>query len=411
MTTHDFLPIEIFLLIAESSDLHTLCSFVRAFPHVAEALTSPHFSIHDEFQNSIVHLLAADGEHELFLQVLKCRSALPDRKNKDGHTPMSLAVTNGHLPVVQALVNRNDVDTSLTDSMNRTLLHMASLSGHESVLDVVMHWPAVYINQKDKHGQTAFSLAAEYGQERAVVMMIKEADLYARDVWGRVALHVAALNGHQKIVKILLSKPDVDANILDDRRWTPLSYAAGNGHAPVIEALLRENDVDIYWRGIEHQDPLSLAAENGNPVAVDLLLRRMQQDLTASKGPTHQLSSQLNFRDLWGRTPVSIAAEYGHEAVVTLLVALPDVDINVGDYGQEGPLTKAARNGHESIVQLLLDRPDIDICSSNVRRQTPLDLAVLAGHTNIVMVLQRHSLIAAPDLAGVSLSPRCDIHN
>lgn len=404
MARCNILPLEIILLIAESLDLHTLRSFLRALPHAAKALASVHFSINDESRNCIVHILAADGEHELLLQVLKCKSALPDSRNKDGQTPLSLAVTNGHLPVVQALLNRSDVDASVTDSMSRTLLHMASLNGREAVVDLLMHWSGVDIDKKDKQGQTAFSLAAEYGQERVAMMMAKKADLYARDFWGRVALHVASLNGHKNIVKILLNQPDVDVNILDARRWTPLCYAAGNGHASTIEVLLCRNDIDIYWRGIEHQDPLSLAAESGNPTAVNLLLLRMQQNLTAPEQNTHHLSSQLNFRDLWGRTPLSIAAEQGHEAIVTLLVALPEVDINVGDYGKEGPLAKAARNGRETIVQLLLARRDIDIGSLNVRGQTPLEIAVLEGHTNIVMMLQRLSLDTAPDPAGVSIS-------
>ena len=59
-------------------------------------------------------------------------------------------------------------------------------------------------------------------------------------------------------------------------------------------------------------------------------------------------------KDVWGRTPLSCAAERGHEAVVKLLLAEDGVDPDSKDsiWGRT-PLSYAAAGGHEAVVKLL----------------------------------------------------------
>lgn len=174
-------PSEIVLLVVEKLDLPTLCSFLRAFPDFVPLLSTVHFSIRDESGNSILHILAAEGEHELLLQVLRCKVALLNAKNKDMDTPLSVAVSRGHLLVVEALLNRLDVDTNFTNDRGRTLLHVAALNGHVSVMEMLIHWTGLEINEQDDRGQTAISLAAEHGQERAVAFLVTKADTNVRN--------------------------------------------------------------------------------------------------------------------------------------------------------------------------------------------------------------------------------------
>ena len=60
--------------------------------------------------------------------------------------------------------------------------------------------------------------------------------------------------------------------------------------------------------------------------------------------------------DTHRRTPLSYAAEHGHEAAVQLLRARDDVDVDSKDREHCTPLWWAAEDGHEAVVNLLSSR-------------------------------------------------------
>jgi ankyrin repeat protein len=69
----------------------------------------------------------------------------------------------------------------------------------------------------------------------------------------------------------------------------------------------------------------------------------------------------IDLEDVNGRTPLSLAAEKGHEAVVKLLLANDDVDPDSKDIYGRTPLSWAARSGHEAVVRLLLAKGGVDL--------------------------------------------------
>lgn len=98
------------------------------------------------------------------------------------------------------------------------------------------------------------------------------------------------------------------------------------------------------------------------------------------------LSGQYtDLTDRYDRTPVSYAAENGHEAVVELLLE-KDVDLESRDRREERtPLSYASGNGIEAIVKLLLEK-DVDLESKDSEARTPL-LWAANGHEAAVKLL------------------------
>jgi ankyrin repeat protein len=120
--------------------------------------------------------------------------------------------------------------------------------------------------------------------------------------------------------------------------------------------------------------PLSYAAENGHEAVVKLLL--------AKDGV--RINSKCDSR----QTPLSYAAENGHEAVVKLLLAKDGVDINSKEwFDRRTPLSYAAENGDEAVVKLLLAKDGVDINSKCDSRRTPLSYAAEDGHEAVVKLL------------------------
>jgi ankyrin repeat protein len=59
-------------------------------------------------------------------------------------------------------------------------------------------------------------------------------------------------------------------------------------------------------------------------------------------------------KDVEGRTPLSWAAENGHEAMVRVLLGNQYVHSDSSDNEGRTPLSWASENGHEAVVKLLI---------------------------------------------------------
>ena len=96
----------------------------------------------------------------------------------------------------------------------------------------------------------------------------------------------------------------------------------------------------------------------------------------------------LDSRDDRGRTPLSYAAEGGHEAIVRLLLSR-EVDVNSQDDRGRTPLSYAAEEGHKAIVKLLLSRDDVAVDSQDQFGRTPLVRAKELGCGAVVRLLEQ----------------------
>src|SRR5204863_8722837 len=90
----------------------------------------------------------------------------------------------------------------------------------------------------------------------------QEADVGMEANFEGTALHQAAIEGHEAIVKLLLAK-GADAGAEDEHGWTALHRAAKNVHGAVVRLLLEKGSG---WR------ELHWAARAGCEAAVRLLL-------------------------------------------------------------------------------------------------------------------------------------------
>ncbi|KAL2865239.1 uncharacterized protein BJX67DRAFT_382980 [Aspergillus lucknowensis] len=297
-------------------------------------------------------------------------------------------------------------------------------------------------------GTTGMHLAAYFGLKEAVLALIASGhDHNVQNSWGRTPFWWAAVNGHDAVVKVLLTKNDTNVNAVGrydlphPQLWwdennegisdsslatknvirgiksidkqTPLWWAAEHGHHKVVALLLSNDAVDPTFKNRDGHTPFFRAASNGHEAVVREFLTRADADISseyirgftalssaAKQGHTAIVKQLLqaggfdvNHRDYAGQTPLFLASENGHEEVVRLLLADKTINVNARDlhFGQT-PLCKAAENGHTAVAELLLMNKDVDPnLQDTLFGQTPLLWACSHNKPSIVKLLRNHS--------------------
>ena len=103
--------------------------------------------------------------------------------------------------------------------------------------------------------------------------------------------------------------------------------------------------------------------------------------------PTLTSSSKcgnVNYQDKEGWTALHTACSLGHEAIVSLLLAHPDINVNSRNRYGRTPFAWAIFNGKTGCVRLLLRDLRVRVNEADLDGHTPLKNAALFGHVEII---------------------------
>lgn len=158
----------------------------------------------------------------------------------------------------------------------------------------------------------------------------------------------------------------------------PVHIAAINNDEVVLRTLLKEIPTTVDATDKRGRTPLMIASEKSHEAIVRALL---------------EAGADVNKADEKDWTPLSIAAYYGHEVVVRALLAA-GANVNRVVFGDKAtPLTIAAQNGHEGVVNALLDAgANVNLMTEN--SGTALVISTQEGHEAVVRAL----LVAGADV-------------
>ncbi|KAF2029167.1 hypothetical protein EK21DRAFT_68331 [Setomelanomma holmii] len=228
---------------------------------------------------------------------------------KSGRSAISFAAGNGHLEIVEALLDRGAFRPDDQDNTRWTPLFWAVQGDYSSIVQLLLRQPSVDVNQVDKSGRSVLSWAAGEGARRVLKVLLRHTsvDLNLKDAKGRSALSWAAGNGQNEVVMTLLHKKGIDKATKDNDLRNAISWACQGGHTNTLRTLLKnecggEDDVDV-----DTWTPLLWALFVQSPATVEALL---------STGRV-----QIDRQDSYGRTALIWAASYGYLDVVQLLLS------------------------------------------------------------------------------------------
>lgn len=353
-------------------------------------------------------LVAARNGHQAVLEQLLAKGADVNHQNLQQATALHMAASAGHITIVEMLLKAEGVQADLPDTLQWTPLTCAAVNGCHKVVQQLQA-KGVNVNHRTVNQETSLLLAAKQGHESIVKMLLatQGIDIHIPDSSGNSPLNEAARGGHLSVVEQLL-KEDVEINHPNKQQATPLLLAAVNGHDLVVKRLLKVSGIDVNLPNTDGDTPLFLAAKLGHYLVVEQLLTKdVDLDAPSTTGSTPLLGAakegyevivkqlldkgvDVNQQNSHKTTALSISAEFGRNTVVEALLKAEKVDVNLMDGDGNTPLLRAAQRGHEEVVKLLLAAKEINVNCAKSDKHTPLMLAVTFRHEGVVEQLLAH---------------------
>jgi len=137
--------------------------------------------------------------------------------------------------------------------------------------------------------------------------------------------------------------------------------------------LLAKEGVDVNQAVNDGATPLFVASQKGHTAVVSMLLGKQGVDVNQAMDG--------------GTTPLLTASWHGHTAVVSMLLAKQGVKVNQTAKDGITPLYGASRNGNTAVVERLLAKQGVDVNQAAKNGATPLFAASWHGHTKVVALL------------------------
>ncbi|XP_033943416.1 dynein axonemal heavy chain 12 isoform X1 [Pseudochaenichthys georgianus] len=211
---------------------------------------------------------------ENFVHLLLESCADPNARDIKKKTPLALAAQNGHLNVVEALLQKGA--NVCCESESGPVLFDAAASGNPDIISLLLDHGADP-NQPLSSGHLPIHRVAYHGHILALERLIPVTKLEAVKEGGMSPLHSAAAGGHAHCVEILL-KADYDPNFMlhtsvrcnyDDDRRSALYFSVSNNDLQCTRLLLEAG-------AMVNQDPincLQLALRQGHYEMINQLLK------------------------------------------------------------------------------------------------------------------------------------------
>lgn len=182
----------------------------------------------------------------------------------------------------------------------------------------------------------------------------------------------ATRSGNLDEIQSLLNSNHCDVNQTDPLGNTALHFAVFSNQVPIILKLVSSTEINIDSANRLGMTPLLSAVEYGHSALVRILV---------SKG------ADLSIPDSQGFTVLHKAVLTGNMEILRFLLAQPFVPLDVASNEQQlTPLHQAAFHGKTKAIKLLL-KANCQVSPLSSHRTTPLHMAALKNHAKAVSLL------------------------
>jgi ankyrin repeat protein len=322
-------------------DLAFLQAFCAKLSPSDPRSVQPHFIIFSD-GNSLLHYVAFKDKPVIMKWLIEETDADLTVINKDGCTPLQVAVLNGSGGVITCLLNssKSALTIQQQDRYGNTPLHAAAYKGNLThpaaykgnlthlgllIRYILVHRSVAALSLKNKAGATFLDIIINNNSVYLAFTEEFRSPLLSDTIRSLLmiqCLHRAAAQGRVDIVK----------HFVEDRR-VPLIRVGAEGNIIGVDAegniigvdaegniIGRDHEGNII--GVDHEGdtPLHSAVENGHESIVDYLLSKEgpQNGVVFQPSILPNLCGQQNRR---GETPLHTAAKSGHFSILRKLLS------------------------------------------------------------------------------------------
>jgi cytohesin len=313
-----------------------------------------------------------------------------DFKDNDGRSPLQYAARNGHLEVIQALVDSGRVDISSQDKEHFTAVIQASKHHHTAILEYfIERYPDGFkAHDVDGTNVLGFAFIDKSPRQLATIKLLvdsKLVDLNERDTGGEKPMFKAATHNYVEGARYLMEN-GADVNAIEKNGKTPLHAVAGEtfdyemvkalvNHGANVNATDKENETPLH-KVARYTPPQPLAGKppphpvtSGNP---------------PNSTPSREVPSSEADKDTNKITKKTTRRNPDRSSTLEIVEFLIQHAANVNAINRQGmtPLHLAAGDGRSfEIVKFLLDNAKADPTIKNKDGEDPLMYAKAKGQS------------------------------
>ncbi|KAM9678320.1 nuclear factor NF-kappa-B p105 subunit isoform 2-T2 [Trichechus inunguis] len=310
---------------------------------------------------------AVTGDVKMLLAVQRHLTAVQD---ENGDSVLHLAIIHLHAQLVRDLLEVtagviSDDIINMRNDLYQTPLHLAVITSQEDVVEDLLRAGAD-LSLLDRLGNSVLHLAAKEGHDKILSILLKhkKAALLINQPNGEGlnAIHIAMMSNSMSCLRLLMAAgADIDAQEQKSGR-TALHLAVEHDNISLAGCLLLEGDAHVDSTTFDGTTPLHIAAGRGSTRLAALLKAAGADPLVENFEPLYDLDDSWE-RDgedegvVPGTTPLDMAANW---QVFDILNGKPyESELTSDDLLAQGDMKQLAEDAKLQLYKLL-EIPDPD---------------------------------------------------
>ena len=318
-----------------------------------------------------LHIAALEGNLNLCNLLINKYKFDVNVAQKRGWTALHCSAQSGNYELFTYFADK-ETDIYLKRNDGTNCLHIAALEGNLNLCNLLINKYRFDVNVAGKHGWTALHCSAQSGNYELVTYFADMGtDIHLETNNGMNCLHIAAINGHLNLCKILVNKHKFDVNAAVKNGMTALHCSAKNGNYELV-TYFADKETDIYLKTNDGTNCLHIAALEGNLNLCNLLINKYRFD--------------VNVAQKRGWTALHFSAQSGNYELVTYFADMGTA-IHLGTNVGRNCLHIAARNGHLNLCKKLINKHKFDLGMTDNDGWTALHFSAQSGNYELVIYL------------------------